>query len=63
MSAAGGEADEIRAKPDIGQRMSPVGELADVPEACLELRFLAEAVEKVPSIELFEIMIQNPGLD
>ena len=28
-----------RPKPDIGYRMSPVGVLADVPEAWLDLRF------------------------
>ncbi len=55
MSGARGEAD-------ISDGMSEAGGRPDLPRAWLELRLLAEGVEKVPKLKIFETIIQNAGL-
>ncbi len=47
MSAPGGEADEIRAKADIGAGMSAPGGQADVVATWPESLLVAEAVEEL----------------
>ncbi len=61
-SAAGGKADAIGPKADLGARRSPVGGRPDVVATWPGSPFIAEAVENVPTLKRFETMIQKRGL-